>query len=330
MLRYWDGRAWTDHVHPGSIHPTPATSATTAIGGDTRWWQSWWFIVPALLLFFPMGLVALWRRPVTTGTVKWLVTGGTALLVALALALPSDGSENPASPPTANGGSASGASANGGATGDEATTDAASETPSSAPTPTTAAVPRLVGMDRSEAREALRQAGLKLGVIQNQPSARTGDSVLRQGIKAGTEMSLGSTVDLIVAAPLPAIPDVVGATRTSALNALGTAGFAVRVSIKTTTSGADDVILSESPTGGSRAKSGTTVTLVVSDVHRPLTLSSGGGGSCTPGYSPCLAPKSDYDCSGGSGDGPGYTGLVHVTGSDPYDLDRDGDGIGCD
>jgi len=51
---------------------------------------------------------------------------------------------------------------------------------------------------------------------------------------------------------------------------------------------------------------------------------------CTPGYDPCLAPASDYDCAGGSGDGPAYTGYVRVTGSDPYDLDRDGDGAGCE
>jgi len=50
---------------------------------------------------------------------------------------------------------------------------------------------------------------------------------------------------------------------------------------------------------------------------------------CTPGYSPCIPPGSDVDCAGGSGNGPRYTGRVTVTGSDPYDLDRDGNGVGC-
>jgi endonuclease YncB( thermonuclease family) len=61
------------------------------------------------------------------------------------------------------------------------------------------------------------------------------------------------------------------------------------------------------------------------------------GGSPPPpsvdcqGYSPCLPPGSDVDCAGGSGDGPRYVeGPVRVSGSDPYDLDRDGDGTGCD
>jgi hypothetical protein len=52
---------------------------------------------------------------------------------------------------------------------------------------------------------------------------------------------------------------------------------------------------------------------------------------CTPGYSPCLTPASDYDCEGGGGDGPEYvTGPVQVTGSDPYGLDLDANGVGCE
>jgi hypothetical protein len=51
---------------------------------------------------------------------------------------------------------------------------------------------------------------------------------------------------------------------------------------------------------------------------------------CTPGYDPCIPPGPDVDCSGGKGNGPRYVdGPISVSGSDPYDLDRDGDGIGC-
>ncbi|MFM8515940.1 MAG: hypothetical protein ACKOBJ_06745 [Actinomycetota bacterium] len=52
--------------------------------------------------------------------------------------------------------------------------------------------------------------------------------------------------------------------------------------------------------------------------------------NCTPGYKPCLPPASDYDCYGGSGNGPAYTGRVKVKGYDVYGLDSDGDGIGCE
>jgi hypothetical protein len=59
--------------------------------------------------------------------------------------------------------------------------------------------------------------------------------------------------------------------------------------------------------------------------------SGGGGGNCDPNYSGCLDPSaSDYDCAGGSGNGPRYTGEVQVLGDDHFDLDRDGDGTACD
>lgn len=53
---------------------------------------------------------------------------------------------------------------------------------------------------------------------------------------------------------------------------------------------------------------------------------------CDPNYSgACLDPyASDYDCAGGSGNGPDYTGEVTVVGVDHYGLDADGDGIGCE
>jgi resuscitation-promoting factor RpfB len=52
---------------------------------------------------------------------------------------------------------------------------------------------------------------------------------------------------------------------------------------------------------------------------------------CDPNYTPCVPIASDVDCAGGSGNGPAYVeGPIHVIGSDPYDLDRDGDGVACD
>jgi endonuclease YncB( thermonuclease family) len=54
--------------------------------------------------------------------------------------------------------------------------------------------------------------------------------------------------------------------------------------------------------------------------------------NCHPSYKgACLDPTaSDYDCAGGSGDGPKYTGFVRVVGYDEYDLDADSDGSGCE
>jgi hypothetical protein len=63
----------------------------------------------------------------------------------------------------------------------------------------------------------------------------------------------------------------------------------------------------------------------------PEESSSGGSEDCDPNYEgACLDPNAlDYDCDGGSGDGPEYTGTVTVVGDDHFGLDRDGDGVGC-
>lgn len=54
--------------------------------------------------------------------------------------------------------------------------------------------------------------------------------------------------------------------------------------------------------------------------------------NCNPNYTPCVPNDPvDVDCKPGSGNGPSYVyGPVKVIGVDVYDLDRDGDGIGCD
>jgi hypothetical protein len=55
------------------------------------------------------------------------------------------------------------------------------------------------------------------------------------------------------------------------------------------------------------------------------------GGDDCQGYDPCITPGDDVDCEGGSGDGPRYVnGPVYVSGSDPYGLDSDGDGVACE
>jgi len=63
----------------------------------------------------------------------------------------------------------------------------------------------------------------------------------------------------------------------------------------------------------------------------------GGGGNCDPNYvvtgGPCLKDGiGDYDCYGGTGNGPNYTpagATIKVVGSDPFGLDADHDRIAC-
>jgi hypothetical protein len=65
----------------------------------------------------------------------------------------------------------------------------------------------------------------------------------------------------------------------------------------------------------------------------------GGDDRCLKSYPderPCLRLSAgDYDCEGGTGNGPNYipgpvTVRHDVDPDDPFDLDRDGNGIGCE
>lgn len=63
----------------------------------------------------------------------------------------------------------------------------------------------------------------------------------------------------------------------------------------------------------------------------PTTAPRGGrshstGPGCEPGYRPCLPVVADLDC----GDIADSMKPIHVTGNDPYRLDSDGDGLGCE
>jgi hypothetical protein len=200
--------------------------------------------------------------------------------------------------------------------------------PSPQPSPSLVTVPAVEGFTLAKAKRELRAADLEVGKVDSRPSSKKTGTVLKQGVAEGREVKPGSSVPLVVAAPLPRVPSVVGQSEASAASDLKDAGFKVKKTTQTRTTGRDGVVLSQSPPGGTRAKPKSVVSIVILNVQPAPDKPE--ANNCTPGYSPCLPPASDYDCAGGSGNGPKYTGPVRVTGSDPYDLDRDGDGTGCD
>lgn len=323
QIRFWDGSVWTEHTALQA--PQPGTQVAYGAPPARRaqwtvpWWQTWFAIVPGLVLCLPVGLVWLWRRPGTSTPVKWLVTGCTvALLVAVLLIPEEEPDRRRADEPSAS------------PTPADPTTASTTLTPVAEEGPTTVKAPALRGIPLAEAKRQLRRSGLVLGEVIRQPSAKATGLVLRQDVRRGTALEPGTVVALVVAAPFPRVPAVVGRDRGAAAQALRAAGFAVEITTETRASGAAGVVLRQSPAGNSRIRPGSVVRLVISKIV-PTLSSGGGGGGCTPGYSPCLAPASDYDCAGGSGDGPRYVeGVVEVDGADIYDLDRDGDGLGCD
>lgn len=66
----------------------------------------------------------------------------------------------------------------------------------------------------------------------------------------------------------------------------------------------------------------------------PSTAAPAASSGCHPSYQGTCIPAdvSDADCAGGSGNGPYYVEEenIAVVGPDQYDLDRDGNGVGCE
>jgi len=121
------------------------------------------------------------------------------------------------------------------------------------------------------------------------------------------------------------VPDVEGRRLTQARRDLMEAGLTVTVR-KRRSDQTPGTVLAQRPISGLDVRPGRAVRLVVAKPKPPPP------DDCHTSYTgACLDPSaSDYDCAGGSGDGPKYTGTVQVVGPDVYGLDGDGNGIGCE
>jgi hypothetical protein len=205
-----------------------------------------------------------------------------------------------------------------GAAGELSATPTATDSPSGTSgfvvEPPTTRVPDIAGLELDRARTLLVRASLDADVERRYSNLPKG-SVLDQDPASGARVAEGTVVLITVAEPLPQIPDVVGLTIAQAERSLRQAGFDARV-VRSGTTGIPGTVTAQTPAAGVGARPGREVRITTPN--------------CTAGYSPCLPPASDYDCAGGSGDGPKYTGFVRVTGSDPYGLDADNDGYGCE
>ncbi len=145
---------------------------------------------------------------------------------------------------------------------------APSDTASASPSPSLARVPTVEGLSLAKAKRKLRAAGLKVGEVDHRPSNEKKDTVLKQDVHKGTKLEPGSSVALVVAAPLPEVVSVVGKQKSSAVRKLEEAGFRVKKTTQIRTAGRDGVVLSQSPLAGIRAKPGSVVRIVVSNVRR--------------------------------------------------------------
>jgi eukaryotic-like serine/threonine-protein kinase len=128
-------------------------------------------------------------------------------------------------------------------------------------------VPDMVGQSQKAAEAALTTAGLTLGAVTLQVSAgQTPETVLSQSPAPPASLPAAGKVDLVVAqAPKEvAVPHVEGKTEVAATGALEKAGFVVKT-VTEPTSGATHVghVLKQSPSAGSSARSGATITITI-------------------------------------------------------------------
>jgi beta-lactam-binding protein with PASTA domain/predicted Ser/Thr protein kinase len=126
-------------------------------------------------------------------------------------------------------------------------------------------VPDVRGQLFDNAAGQLQGAGFAVA-RQNVDSSQPKDTVIDQDPRGGSSLARGGTVTLFVSkGPKQAtIPDVTSQDEASARQVLEQSGFSVDVQQQDVTDpNQDGIVLSQDPPGGTKAKAGTTVTIVV-------------------------------------------------------------------
>jgi len=131
--------------------------------------------------------------------------------------------------------------------------------------PSQATVPDVVGQSVDDARSTLTSKGFGVRTTEQESDRKPG-TVLSQNPAGGSKAPSNTDVALVVAkAPAQAkVPDVTGKGSDEAISAVQDAGFRVKQTLQTVSDQAqNDIVVRQSPSGGSSAKKGSTVTIVV-------------------------------------------------------------------
>ena len=157
---------------------------------------------------------------------------------------------------------------------------------------------------------------------------------------AATTTAPPATTAAPTTTPKVEVPRLVGMKLASARQRLASHGLKLRVRYRPTARFAAGTVISQSRRMGVGVARSSAITLVIAKAlppppptTQPPPPPTTPSRSCHPSYEgACLDPTaSDYDCAGGSGNGPKYVqGPVKVRPPDPFDLDADNDGLGCE
>jgi PASTA domain-containing protein len=131
------------------------------------------------------------------------------------------------------------------------------------PEPETVRVPDLIGRMEAEAIETIQSAGLTVGQRQTQPAPNQVGRVLVQDPKAGTEVPIGTAVNLVIGvAEQVKVPKLVGMKLQSAREKIKESGLRLG-SVTMRESRQVDVVLEQDPEAEKEVSIGTAVNLVV-------------------------------------------------------------------
>ena len=137
-------------------------------------------------------------------------------------------------------------------------------------------VPSVVGVDQDVADTQIRDAGLKPH-FQKQESTQPKGQVIDQSPSEGTNVRRNTTVTVVVSSGVGKVivPNVVGESRDQATSDLRAAGLSARV-VKQTTSdqNADDQVINQAPSAGTKLPRGEAVTINVGKFKEPTTTTT--------------------------------------------------------
>ncbi len=136
----------------------------------------------------------------------------------------------------------------------------------------------VIGMDKEEAKAKLNEMGLGTKITEQSSNEYEAGKVIDQGVMAGEEVELYTTIDLVVStgsdgsAPEEQedtetgieVIDVTGQEEAAAKSALEALGFVVTVTTASSDTVEEGKVISQNPVAGSTAESGTEITLTVS------------------------------------------------------------------
>lgn len=173
-------------------------------------------------------------------------------------------------------------------------TTPASDPPSATPTPTAASAipsptapalvrtPDVQGLSLVDATDALRRAGLEVGERTNQDGTAVAQTVVAVSPAAGTEVSAGSRVDLVIATGWNAVPDVTGFAEEDAIGRITGSGL-IPIVVREQRPGISGAVAAVEPAASTRLPLGSTVTLIVATAPTPTPSAPA---SATPSPNP--------------------------------------------